>query len=243
MEAVAALAGRRRARRRARALVDAARHRREDLGRHVVAAECLGERDDAEPQRFPRLDAAARRSSRRRRVSQTISEEPPPISNSTVDSAVASASSPQPAAARRASVSRSTISSCSPSRSRTCARNSAPFSAARHASVAIRRARVTPRAAHLVAADLQRLDRALDRRLAQPAGLRKPLAEPDDARERVDDPKSVGGRPRDQQPAIVGAQIQRGIRAAAARPRPAPTGRAASATRGACARSGLNGED
>jgi len=68
------------------------------------------------------------------------------MSNSTVDSAASSASSPHPAAARKASVSRSTISSSMPSRSRTCNRNSRPFSAERQASVAISRARATPRA-------------------------------------------------------------------------------------------------
>ena len=37
------------------------------------------------------------------------------------------------------------------------------------------------------------------------------LAEPDDARERVDHAKAVAGRPGDQQAAIVGAEVERGI--------------------------------
>ena len=64
---------------------------------------------------------------------------------------------------------------------------------------------------HLVAADQQRIDRALDRRLADTARSRHALAETDNARERVDDTKPVRRRPRDQQPAIVGAEIERGV--------------------------------
>ena len=114
----------------------------------------------------------------------------------------------------RASVSRSTISSSMPTFSRTRARKSAPFAAARHASVAIRRARVTPRLLHLVAADGERIERALDRGFAQHARRRDALAQPDDAGERVDDAKAVVGRPGDQEAAIVGAEIERRIGAA-----------------------------
>ncbi|CDX24681.1 hypothetical protein MPL3356_410016 [Mesorhizobium plurifarium] len=65
--------------------------------------------------------------------------------------------------------------------------------------------------AQLLAADLQRLDRAVHGRLAEPAARRQPLAQPDDARESVDDPKlAVTARHRDQQPAIVGAEVERG---------------------------------
>ena len=60
---------------------------------------------------------------------------------------------------------------------------------------------------HLVAADRERADRALDRRIGQPAGGRHALAEPDDAGERVDDAKPIARRPRDQQAAVVGAEI------------------------------------
>ena len=64
---------------------------------------------------------------------------------------------------------------------------------------------------HLVAAYLQGLERACDRRLAQASGQRQPLAQANDARKRVDDPESLSGRPRDKQPTIVGSEIQRRI--------------------------------
>src|SRR5690606_4756953 len=53
-------------------------------------------------------------------------------------------------------------------------------------------------AAQLVAADLERLHGAVHGLLAQPAEGRKPLAQPDDARERVDDAElAVALRDRD----------------------------------------------
>ena len=45
----------------------------------------------------------------------------------------------------------------------------------------------------------------------QPAGLRQPLAQPDDARESVDDGEAAVARAGDQQPAIVGAEVDRAI--------------------------------
>ncbi len=77
---------------------------------------------------------------------------------------------------------------------------------------------------HLVAADAQGFERAVDRRLAEPSAGRQALAEPHDAGKGVDDAKSIGGRPRDEQPAIVGPEVKRGIgrRTAAARPRNGP---------------------
>ena len=82
---------------------------------------------------------------------------------------------------------------CRP-RSRTRSRNSRPLPAD-----AAGLGRDQPRAgdaavAHLGAADAQRIDRAHDRGLAQPAGAGDALAEPDDARERVDDAEAVAGR-------------------------------------------------
>ena len=82
---------------------------------------------------------------------------------------------------------------CRPARARDRG-NSRPFAAERQASVAISRARVTPRLRILLAADAQRLDRAHDRGLAQPARAGDALAQPDDARERVDDAEAVAGR-------------------------------------------------
>ncbi len=78
--------------------------------------------------------------------SQTISEEPPPISKRTMLRAWPSARAEQPAVARNASVSRSTISSSKPVSARTRSRKAALLLAARHASVAMSRARVTWRA-------------------------------------------------------------------------------------------------
>ncbi|TIT07216.1 MAG: hypothetical protein E5W86_28995, partial [Mesorhizobium sp.] len=58
---------------------------------------------------------------------------------------------------------------------------------------------------------LERVDGAVHRRLAEPAGGGQPLAQPDDAREGIDDAElAVARRHRDQQPAIVGAEIERG---------------------------------
>src|SRR6516162_4209475 len=79
------------------------------------------------------------------RSRHTSSEEPPPMSNRTTPSAYGSINGVQPVAANVASVSRSMTSSSRPTSSAMRARNSPPFAAARHASVAISRARVTPR--------------------------------------------------------------------------------------------------
>src|SRR5262249_59018936 len=65
--------------------------------------------------------------------------------------------------------------------------------------------------AHLVAADRECCDRTVDRRIAAAAGRRHALAEADDARERIDDAEAVADRARAPEPAIVGAEIERGI--------------------------------
>ena len=95
------------------------------------------------------LTPFAPRAARGSKASQMISDDPPPMSNITVERASLSARSPTPAAARWASVSRSTISSSMPTRSRTVATKAGPLAAERQASVAMVRARVTPRAAIL----------------------------------------------------------------------------------------------
>ena len=66
---------------------------------------------------------------------------------------------------------------------------------------------------HLGGTDLERTDRALDRLLGQPATGRNALAKADDARECVDDLETTRRRPRHQQPAVVGAQIERRVNA------------------------------
>src|SRR5262249_37218364 len=56
-----------------------------------------------------------------------------------------------------------------------------------------------PAVRHLVAADRERLDRARNRGVADAAGGGDALAQADDAGERVDDPKRIAGRTRDQE--------------------------------------------
>ena len=63
--------------------------------------------------------------------------------------------------------------------------------------------------AQLVAADLQRLDGAVHRRFGQASVGSQPLAQPDDARERVDDAELAGPTGhRHQQAAIIGAEVK-----------------------------------
>ena len=66
-------------------------------------------------------------------------------------------------------------------------------------------------AARILSRQTERVDRAHDRRLADAAGRGDALAQADDAGERVDHPKAVAGRTRHQQPAIVGAEIERRV--------------------------------
>src|SRR6185295_14221320 len=68
-----------------------------------------------------------------------------------------------------------------------------------------------PAVPDLVAADGKRRDGALHCRLADRAGLGNALAEADDPREGVDDAEPVAGGTGDQQPAIVGAEVERRI--------------------------------
>ena len=65
-------------------------------------------------------------------------------------------------------------------------------------------------ALQFLGADLERGQRSLDRRVAQSPGRRQPFAKPHDPRECIDHREPVRLRPRDQQPAIVGAEVQRG---------------------------------
>ena len=69
-------------------------------------------------------------------------------------------------------------------------------------------------AAQFVGADGERGDRAVHRRVAQHPARAEPLAEPDDARESVDDGEPALARAGDQQAAIVGAKVERAIGAA-----------------------------
>ena len=122
-------------------------HRLVDLARHFMPAVALGQRHHADRHRRPALisggggprrhgangrAAPARRSRRRCRTGSRLRHR---------DRAAACSRSPR----ARASVSRSMISSSSPTSSRCERWNSPPLTAVRQASVAIRRARVTPR--------------------------------------------------------------------------------------------------
>ena len=133
------------------------------------------------------------------------------MSNRITPSAAGSTSGVQPVAASSASVSRSTISSSMPTSLRDAfAGNPARCSAARQASVAISRARVTPRFRILARQMRERLDRAQDRGFAQPA--RAVMPSPSRMmRENASMTRSCRGSPRHQQPAVVGAEIERRI--------------------------------
>ena len=63
----------------------------------------------------------------------------------------------------------------------------------------------------LGAADAERLDGARHGGVAEAAVGADPLAQADDARKGVDDAEAVVARGRDQQPAIVGAEVEGGI--------------------------------
>ena len=74
-------------------------------------------------------------------------------------------------------------------------------------------------AAHLLGADLERFDGAAHGRVGQPARAQHAFAETDDAGERVDDEKAPARGLGDQQPAIIGAEIERAINRRRGRPR------------------------
>src|SRR5262249_14213122 len=78
------------------------------------------------------------------------------------------------------------------------------------ASVAISRARVTPRF-FILSRQMPSASTARAIRLADAAGGGNALAQPDDAGERIDHAKAVAGRTRNQQPAVVGAEVERRI--------------------------------
>ena len=98
----------------------------------------------------------------------------------------------------------------------TRSRKPSAFDAARQASVAISRRRLAFLDWILSRQMLERGDGALDRGVADAAGRRDALAQPDDPRERIDHAKSVAGRTGDQQAAIVGAEVERRVDAGSA---------------------------
>ena len=123
-------------------------HRLVDFRRHRVPAVAFGQRDHADRQRGPGADLRQRRTAPGRRRTARAARSPTNRRRCRTGSHPRPADRPagvQPVAASVASVSRSMISSSRPTSSAMRVRNSLPLAAARHASVAIRRARVTPR--------------------------------------------------------------------------------------------------
>ena len=84
-------------------------------------------------------------------------------------------------------------------------------------------------ALQFLGADRKRGDGAVHRAFRKLAGGRHSLAEADDAREGVDDGEALVGRARDQEAAIVGAEIDRAISVAGG---PAPGRKAFGGKRG-----------
>jgi hypothetical protein len=66
-------------------------------------------------------------------------------------------------------------------------------------------------ALQLVGANSERLHRAIHRLVREPSGLADAFAEPDDARKRIDDAKAATRWARNEQPAIVRAEIEGSI--------------------------------
>ena len=64
---------------------------------------------------------------------------------------------------------------------------------------------------HLVRADLERVDGAVHGGVGQMAGAQHPLAEANDAGEGIDDEKAAARRSCHQEPAIVGAEVERPV--------------------------------
>src|SRR3546814_19128738 len=83
--------------------------------------------------------------------------------------------------------------------------------------------------ADLAGADLQGLDGARPGRPRQLTAGREALAEPDDAGEGIHYAKSILRRSRDQQAAVVGAEVEGGIEAAVGAAPPRLPGRLAGA--------------
>ena len=104
---------------------------------------------------------------------RTSSVEPPPMSNRMAPRPSGSSSGEQPITASVASVSRSITSSRMPVSAATRSRKLSALAAARQASVAISRSRLRLAVTDLVAADAQRRDGAVDRRLADGNRSRK----------------------------------------------------------------------
>ncbi len=206
------------------AIGDARRRKAPVLRRHdaVIAAKISGvtssppkvSASETTPSRseFPGLDPARNRPAAPwLRDIQTISEEPPPISNRTVDSRLfvgkfAAAGGSQ----KGFGLAIDDLERETETLTHLCEELRAVLRGAAGFGGDQPRARDAARP-HLVAADLRASSVRAIAASREPAGLRQPLAQPHNSRKSVDDAKAVMGRPRDEQPAIVRAQIQRRI--------------------------------
>ena len=212
---------------------DLLHHQRIGLRRDVPAAEMLGQRDDAERDRHPGLDA------RRGVVLRPGRVRSAPVRSirrryrtgwrrARADRAAASSRSRQASPRSRGRSPRAGCRSRPPPGRENC-RHCRPRGRLRSRSAA-----AAWRFSHWILSRqmLKRGDGALDRGLADAAGRGDALAEPDDPREGIDHAKTVAGRTGDQQPAIVGAEIERGIDAGTLTGDAAPAPAAAAADPG-----------
>ena len=141
----------------------------------------------------------------------TSSVEPPPMSKISAGPSPGSSNLWQPSTASRASSAGSMMSRTMPVSSRTRSANCGRCSARRQASVATERDSETLRRRSLSA---QTASAPTARSIASSDSsplLRQALAQPDDARESIDDGEAAVVRAGDQQPAIVGAEVDRAI--------------------------------
>ena len=142
----------------------------------------------------------------------TSSVDPPPMSKISAGPSPGSSSLWQPRTASRASSCGSMMSSTMPVSSRT---RSAKSLAVLGAAAGLGRDRARQRdvaAPELVGADGRaRRPRGPSRSCDSSPLRRESLAQPDDARESIDDGEAAVVRPGDQQPAIVGAEVDRAI--------------------------------
>ena len=192
---------------------DLVHHRVIDVARHRGAAVTFGERDDADRQRGPADDLRLRRSA----ASAVRPAEPHQLGRAAADIEQDDAASGRVqqlgATGRRQSRFGRRIDDFEFDAGLIGDAGAERLGVLRRAA---RRRRDEPGAhhaarAHLVPAHQQRLDRARNRRLADPPRSGNAFAEANDAGKRVDDAKPVGGRACDEEPAIVGAEVERRV--------------------------------
>ena len=193
-------------------LRDLCDHQRIGLRRDVRAAEMLGQRDDAERDRHPGLDP------RRGVLPVRIALDPDQFGRSAADVEQDGAPPLRVEQRRAADHGQARLRSRGRSLRAGCRSRRPPGRESRRHWSPRGRLRSRSAAAAWPSCDWilsrQMLRAAMARSIA--ASLMQPVAEmpspePDDARERVDHAKAVAGRAGDQQAAIVGAEIERGI--------------------------------